>query len=92
MAKRELIDKNSIELVSLEDSLRYMEWHKDSEVELDIKATIITEEEIIKPYLEKLNEHIINFPWGDTSGDFMTGVNAVSNLIDNLLTEKGAEE
>ena len=91
MAKRELIDKNSIELVSLEDSLRYMEWHKDSEVELDIKATVVTEEEIVKPYLEKLESKLLDCCDPRIRTETEIPVKKVLDLIDNLLTEKGAE-
>lgn len=91
MAKRELIDKKKlIRDVKESNAIDFAERMKFSNVVEHQKP--ITEEEIVKPYLKKLNEHIINFPWGDTSGDFMTGVKAVYNLIDNLLTEKGAEE
>lgn len=49
MAKREFIDKkafidrSAIEFVSLEDSLRYMEWSKNNEVQLEMVVTTITE-------------------------------------------------
>lgn len=82
MAKRELYEKKEV-ISKIGDNCLFYSCRT---------LHPITEEEIVKPYLEKLNEHIINFPWGDTSDGFMTGVNAVYNLIDNLLTERGAEE
>ena len=95
MTKREFIDKNEIHFTCRRDCFtgNCTKCGEQTVKQYEInEMPVITEEEIVKPYLEKLNEHIINFPWGDTSGDFMTGVKAVCNLIDNLLTEKGAEE
>ena len=45
----------------------------------------ITEKEIIKAYLKILSDHIANFKWHDINDDFMIGVSAVCNLIDNLV-------
>lgn len=65
MAKREFIDKkafidrSAIEFVSLKDSLRYMEWSKNNEVQLEMIATTITEQEIVKPILDKIRAEIM---------------------------------
>ena len=89
MAKRELIDKEKF--IKNAGKLRVSEFEYDYIID-GLNRAKVPEEEVVRPYLKKLNEHIINFPWSDTSDGFMTGVNAVCNLIDNLLTEKGAEE
>lgn len=54
----------------------------------------ITEEEIVKPYLEKLKTEIAGLKRFELRGAVTPLVNAnrVIELIDNLLTERGAEE
>ena len=101
MAKRELIDRTQIEWYgcNFEGGKTCIKYHGDCSICVHAECSaneirrlpVITEEEIVKPYLEKLNEQISQLEWyGDDA--FWDGVNAVSELIDNLLTEKGAEE
>lgn len=52
----------------------------------------ISENEIIKPYLEKLYEGIINRKWGASNDDFMAGVAAVSNMIYDIIEMMGKEQ
>lgn len=96
MAKREFIDKkafidrSAIEFVSLEDSFRYMEWSKNNEVQLEMVATTTTEQEIVKPYLEKLRvdiEAVYDELDGYDPDSLGTFANRIDDLIDNLLSE-----
>lgn len=98
MAKRELIDSEKL----LED------FQVGIPILQAIKNNTITEEEIVKPYLEKLKSKIrdrntLNFTnWQcDIISDktykqnfrmYEEMLSIVDTLIDNLLTEKGAEE
>lgn len=96
MAKREFIDKkafidrSAIEFVSLKDSLRYMEWSKNNEVQLEMIATTITEQEIVKPYLEKLKTEIEKKHTKAKQTSSVLQINAYTDclqMIDNLLSE-----
>lgn len=96
MAKREFIDKkafidrSAIEFVSLEDSFRYMEWSKNNEVQLEMVATTTTEQEIVKPYLEKLRvdiEAVYDELDGYDPDSLGTFASRIDDLIDNLLSE-----
>ena len=90
MAKREFIDTDKITYVSLEDSLHFVEYYKDSEAELNIVAPRISEEEIVKPYLEKLKEQIRydynRNIWGQYEYE------KVMDSINNLLSETEVKE
>lgn len=55
----------------------------------EVLDKIRTEKEIIKPYLEKLYESIINRKWGDSNDDFMAGVAVVSNMIYDIIEMMG---
>lgn len=48
--------------------------------------------QILKPYLEKLYEYIINHKWRDSNDDFMAGVAAVSNIIYDIIEIMGKEQ
>lgn len=48
--------------------------------------------QILKPYLEKLYESIINHKWGASNDDFMAGVAAVSNMIYDIIEMMGKEQ
>ncbi len=82
MEKRELYEERTI-MIELSDGCTLV----------DRKMISITEEEIVKPYLEKLKEQIkdntyfINETTEKEGIDFET----VEKIIDNLLTEKGIE-
>ena len=84
MAKREFIEVNQLEKVTLEDSLHYMEWHKDSEVECTIVAPRLTEQDIVKPYLTKLNAKMFDLPKAEGK-TYWDAVDDIGDLIDNLL-------
>lgn len=99
MAKRELIDKvlfmNDLKeslYVSSSDICKFS-WIME-------KRKPITEEQIVKPYLEKLKEEIQkeeNILYHDCEADFSKSyavirTDTVIELIDNLLTEKGVNE
>lgn len=98
MTKREFIDKkafidrSAIEFVSLEDSLRYMEWSKNNEVQLEMIATTITEQEIVKPYLDKIRAEIEQLRLH--KAQFLTNDNKVcidSQEVLNILDKYKAE-
>jgi hypothetical protein len=91
MAKREFIEVNQLEKITLEDSLNYMEWHRDSEVDCAIVAPRLTEQDIIKPYLTKLKAKMFDLPKveGKTYWD---AVDDIGDMIDNLLSEQGDTE
>lgn len=93
MAKREFIDKkafidrSAIEFVSLEDSLHYMEWSKSNEVKLEMIATTITEQGIVKPYLEKLKAEIEKEAFTDVNNSKFISVNRVNQIFDKYKIE-----
>ena len=93
MAKRELIDKkafidrSAIEFVSLKDSFRYMEWSKNNEVQLEMIATTTTEQEIVKPYLDKLTAKIHRLR-GCSCSHSDAVIDDIEAIIDNLLSEQ----
>lgn len=93
MAKRELIDrKKLIRDVKESNAIDFAERMKFSNVVEHQKP--ITEEEIVKPYLEKLKTEIAGLKRFELRGAVtpLVNVNRVIELIDNLLTEKGTEE
>jgi hypothetical protein len=104
MSKREFIEVSQIENISLEDSLHYMEWHKSSEVEYDIVAPRLTEQDIVKPYLDKLKKQIEqnveryclsreSHGMGKVDwNEYLITESKVIELIDNLLSEQGDTE
>lgn len=48
--------------------------------------------QILKPYLEKLYESIINHKWGASNDDFMAGVAAASNMIYVIIEMMGKDQ
>ena len=58
LMKHKFIDIKEIRCLSLEDSLHYMEWTASNGVELAVIAPTYTEQEIVKPYLEKIRAEI----------------------------------
>lgn len=91
MTKRELIAKNDV--FELIEEVENISWVNCFKTGVDTLPTI-TEEEIVKPYLEKLKTEIAGLKRFELRGAVTPLVNAnrVIELIDNLLTEKGAEE
>lgn len=104
MAKREFIEVNQLEKITLEDSLNYMEWHRDSEVDCAIVAPRLTEQDVVKPYLDKLKEKIFTNTERFSLSRESHGIGKVEwskylipdykvvELIDNLLSEQGDTE
>ena len=98
MAKRELIDKKSI--MSILNSINYDTDYEcdyishtcdyDEVLEKVEYADVITEEEIVKPYLEKLKERVSKSCYKALiTDDGNIKESKVLQIIDNLLTEKG---
>lgn len=107
MAKRELIDKKSI--MKILNSINYDTDYEcdefggnkvsyrtcdyDEVLEKVEYADVITEAEIVKPYLEKLKERVSKSCYKALiTDDGNIKESKVLQIIDNLLTEKGAEE
>ena len=103
MAKRELINKTDL-ILNLA-TIAKAKAKSDAQkvlmgrcIFMSEKMPVITEEEIVRPYLEKLKEQIKeekkveHIPKDVEMWDYIEGMNRVVTLIDNLLTEKGAEE
>lgn len=88
MAKRKFIDVSQIENISLEDSLHYMEWYKSSEVEYDIVAPRLTEQDIVKPYIDKLSKKVADMEFGIGYEPWEVR-NEILKVINNLLSEQG---
>lgn len=91
MAKRELIDRNNLESTTIiTDDFSGNEM-LDVVLMEDVKETpIITEQEIIKPYLEKLRTDIeVAYVELDSYNPDALGTFAgiISDLIDRLLSE-----
>ena len=91
MAKRELIDKTEVNMYI--DTIYERNCNiNEAYTELDLVDTI-SEEEIVKPYLEKLKARVeiekLGYP---PSAGYYRAIMKVLSLIDSLLTEKGAEE
>ena len=91
MAKHEFIDRVEI------DKIFYRTKASDGlvgtyEKILDIKP--ITEQDIVKPYLDKLKEQIeekVKEEWLEDS-EYAMGIKYTLKLIDNLLSEQGDTE
>lgn len=100
MIKREFIEVNQLEKITLEDSLNYMEWHGDSKVDCVIVAPRLTEQDIVKPYLDKLKKQIEqnveryclsreSHGMGKVDwNEYLITESKVIELIDNLLSEQ----
>ena len=96
MAKRELIDKNEL-LLNWEESMFLKDLTVEEKAEILTKlldsAYVYTEQEIIKPYLEKFNTLIREHHMNDLADDEMSNFERdILNLIDNLLSEQEGEE
>ena len=91
MAKRELIDRNNLESTTIVTDDYSGNEVVDVVMMEDVKeAPVITEQEIVKPYLEKLRADI------ETAYDELDGydpdalgtfASRIDDLIDNLLSE-----
>lgn len=103
MAKRELIDRTQIEWFgcNFEGGKTCMKHHGDCSSCPHAECSTnqirsfpaITEEEIVKPYLEKLKEQISKSCYKALiTDDGNIKESKVLQIIDNLLNEKGAEE
>lgn len=99
MKKHKYIDEDSIESVTIEDSLHCKTWAKGGEVELTIKAKTYTEGEIVKPYLDKLKAKMKDRD-DDNGGEPMNAVDKgyhlayehLCNEIEDLLKESEGRE
>lgn len=91
MTKRELIDRNDLDITTIET-----DDFSDNKV-LDVvliedveEAPVITEQEIVKPYLEKLRADI-EAAYDELDGydpdSLGTFASRIDDLIDNLLSE-----
>lgn len=107
MAKREFIDKKSImnTLTSIDydtdyecdefggNRVYFRTCDYDEVLEKVEYTDTIPEEEIVKPYLEKLKERVSKSCYKALiTDDGNIKESKVLQIIDNLLTEKGAEE
>ena len=91
MAKRELIDRNNLESTTIVTDDYSGNEVVDVVMMEDVKeAPVITEQEIVRPYLEKLRADI------ETAYDELDGydpdalgtfASRIDDLIDNLLSE-----
>ena len=92
MVKRELIDRNNLEITPIAtDDYSGNKVIATVLLEDVEKAPVITEQEIVKPYLEKLKAEIENLEQGITSYHNdrpWVFTDEVLNLIDNLLSEQ----
>lgn len=91
MRKRELIDRTLLDIPS--DDNKWEELVKFAD---DVAcANEITEQEIVKPYLDKLKEKVEENSMIDYAEDLYDGGQLVINyfglchIIDNLLSEQG---
>ena len=90
MAKRELIDrKQAVEVVSN----GFDRWHMINLLASQESIPAITEQEIVKPYLEKLKEQMKNKEReAEFMNDWVNGWNSclyeILLAIDNLLSEQ----
>lgn len=83
MAKRELIDrKQAVEVVSN----GFDRWHMINLLASQESVPTITEQEIIKPYLEKLKEQVSH-----CNLCLLVNKEDVLGFIDNLLSEQEAK-
>lgn len=91
MAKRELIDRNNLESTTIiTDDFSGNEM-LDVVLMEDVKeAPVITEQEIVKPYIEKLKADI-EVAYDELDGydpdSLGTFASRIDDLIDNLLSE-----
>lgn len=90
MAKRELISKNSI--ISLYKYFSKGERVFAGQVIVDVKAIPpITEQEIVKPYLDKLTAKIQRLR-GCSCSHSDGVIDDIEDIIDNLLSEQEVKE
>ena len=102
MAKREFVDKNDA-LEAVEERIKELKADKEFNIVKEIcisgvrkhilDASTITEQEIVKPYLEKLKEQIENKEHEvDFMNDWADGwnscLNEILSVIDSLLSEQ----
>lgn len=99
MAKRELIDRNNLDSTTIVTDDFSGNEVLDVVLMEDVKETpIITEQEIVKPYLEKLRADIadIEVAYDELDGydpdSLATFASRVDDLIDNLLSEWEVQE
>ena len=91
MAKRELIDRNDLDITTIETDDFSGNEVLDVVLMEDVKeAPVITEQEIVKPYLEKLRADI-DVAYYELDGydpdSLGTFASRIDDLIDNLLSE-----
>lgn len=103
MAKRELIDRNNLESTTIITDDFSDNKVLDVVLMEDVKETpVITEQEIVKPYLEKLKSEIEKIPtttpivYGNCTRGYKMEhpreiKRKVMDLIDNLLSESGVK-
>lgn len=95
MAKRELIDRNNLESTTIETDDYSGNEVLDVVLMEDVKeAPVITEQEIVKPYLEKLRADI-EAAYDELDGydpdSLGTFASRIDDLIDNMLSESEVE-
>lgn len=96
MAKRELIDRNNLESTTIVTDDFSGNELLDVVLMEDVKeAPVITEQEIVKPYIEKL-EADIEVAYDELDGfdpdSLGTFASRIYDLIDNLLSESEGKE
>lgn len=97
MAKRELIDRNNLESTTIvTDDYSGNEVLDVVLMEDVIEAPVITEQEIVKPYLDKIRSEIWDLQYGDeekseTDEDradaYNNAIRQVIEIIDEYMTE-----
>lgn len=96
MAKRELIDRNNLESTTIVTDDFSGNELLDVVLMEDVKeAPVITEQEIVKPYIEKLKADI-EVAYDELDGfdpdSLGTFASRIDDLIDNLLSESEGKE
>lgn len=88
MAKRELIDRKELYVPSDENDYDELVQFADDVM----KAQVITEQEIVKPYLDKLKHQIHEKTFESGMMNPIMTYAEIMSMIDNLLSERGEEE
>jgi len=87
MMKRELIDRNSLFIPSDENEYEELVQFADDVM----NAEVVTEQEIVKPYLAKILNNIVDDDYlrKNMSGEVWE---RVEDIVSNILSEDGDEE
>ncbi|MBQ2174852.1 MAG: hypothetical protein II453_07285 [Alphaproteobacteria bacterium] len=88
MAKRELIDRNNLESTTITTDDYSGNEVVDVVMMEDVKeAPVITEQEIVKPYLDKIRAEIEKEAFTDVNNSKFISVNRVNQILDKYKTE-----